>query len=300
MSPSRRHILPADLASRAAGLSLLANFCLMIVKVAVGIATGSIAVLSDGIDSAQDMLAAAIVLASVQIGRRPADEGHPFGHGRAETIAAALQAVMIGAGATFIAYSAAGRLANPPDEIGTSLGFVTMLLAAGVNLIVVRYVSKVARITSSPAIASDARHLWTNVVQAAAVSTGLGLVAVTGEVAFDAILALALALYLFWISGKILTSVAGDILDASLSEEEVEFIHASIRSQADAIAGFHQLRTRRSGQAPHIDFHLLLPSSTTIKSAHLITESIEDQIRSRWPNAEIIIHEEPAGTPLVH
>ena len=294
MSLNAKSILPADLASRAAALSLAANFGLMIIKITVGLITGSIAVLSDGIDSAQDMLAAGIVLASVRIGRRPADPEHTFGHGRAETIAAAIQALMIGVGATYIAFSAVSRLTNPPDQIGTDLGLATMLLAALVNLIGVRYVANAARITRSPAIASDARHLWTNVVQAVAVLTGLGLVALTGEVAFDAILALSLALYLFWTSGRILASAANDILDASLSAEEVRFVEAAILSQGDAISGFHQLRTRRSGQIPHIDFHLLFPSSATITTAHSITESIEAQIRARWPDAEILIHEEPA------
>lgn len=298
MSQYGRHILPVDLASRAAALSLVANFCLMIIKIAVGLITGSIAVLSDGIDSAQDMLAAGIVLASVRIGRRPADAEHPFGHGRAETIAAALQAVMIGAGATYIAFSAVNRLANPPNEIGTDLGLATMLLAALVNLAVVRYVSNAARITRSPAIESDARHLWTNVVQAVAVFTGLALVALTGEKAFDAILGLSLALYLFWTSGRILSSAINDVLDASLSAEEVEFVEAAILSQGDAIDGFHQLRTRRSGQNPHIDFHLILPPAATIISAHSIAERIENQIRTRWPNAEIVIHEEPSEGPF--
>ncbi len=231
MSLNAKSILPADLASRAAALSLAANFGLMIIKITVGLITGSLAVLSDGIDSAQDMLAAGIVLASVRIGRRPADPEHTFGHGRAETIAAAIQALMIGVGATYIAFSAVSRLTNPPDQIGTDLGLATMLLAALVNLIVVRYVANAARITRSPAIASDARHLWTNVVQAVAVLTGLGLVALTGEVAFDAILALSLALYLFWTSGRILASAANDILDASLSAEEVRFVEAAILSQ---------------------------------------------------------------------
>lgn len=294
MSQESKNFLSLDLASRAAALSLLANFCLMIIKIAVGVITGSIAVLSDGIDSAQDMLAAAIVLASVRIGGRPADAGHPFGHERAETIAAAVQAVMIGAGATYIALSAVDRLANSPEEIGTDLGLVTMLFAALVNLAVVRYVSNVARITRSPAIESDARHLWTNVVQAVAVFIGLALVALTGEKAFDAILALSLALYLFWTSAKILLSAASDVLDASLSAEEVRFVEEAIRSQSESITGFHQLRTRRSGQNPHIDFHLLLPSSTTISTAHSVTERIEDIIRTRWPNAEIVIHEEPS------
>ena len=294
MTAVLRRLFPADLAGRAATLSLVANLGLMVLKLSVGVITGSVAVLSDGVDSAQDALAAAIALVSVRFGSRPPDLSHPYGHGRAETVAATLQALFIAVGGAFIIFRAVDRLIDPPSSIGTSLGLVAMAITAGVNLVVGRYATRVARITGSPAIASDARHLWTNVVQAAAVLLGLALVALTGELAFDAIAALALGVYLGWTATAILLAAVGDVLDKSLSEEEVHFVEEAILAERGEIAGYHRLRTRRSGQRRNVDFHLILPPALTVAEAHVITDRIEGRIQSRWPGSAVTIHIEPS------
>jgi cation diffusion facilitator family transporter len=266
----------------------------MVLKLAVGVITGSVAVLSDGIDSAEDAIAASIAFVSVRYGARPPDIEHPYGHGRAETVAAGLQALLIAAGGAFVVYRAIDRFIDPPESIGTNLGLLTMAIAAAANLIVVQYAGRVARITRSPAIASDARHLWTNIVQAAAVLLGLALVAITDEVRFDAAVALMLGAYLLWTAAAIMRSAAGDILDVSLTEDELRFVEEAILAEQDEIAGYHRLRTRRSGQSRHIDFHLILPPALTVAEAHVITDRIEARIRSRWPASRITIHAEPA------
>ena len=289
-----QRLLPADPASRAAALSVYMNVALMLLKVSVGLMAGSVAVLSDGIDSGQDLVAATIALVSVKLGARPADESHPYGHGRAETVAATIQAVLIGGGSVFIVASAGYRLAEPPDEVGYDIGLVAMLIAGAVNVALVQYTSRVARQTNSPAIASEARHLWTNVVQAGAVTLGLLLVAVTGEVAFDAIVALALGVYLLWTAGHILGSAAGDVLDKRLTHEEIEQIHAAI--VAEGVDGYHNLRTRRSGQVRHIDFHVTLPGAMTVDEAHGVSDRIEARIEALWPGSIVTVHVEPIGT----
>jgi cation diffusion facilitator family transporter len=287
-------LLPADPASRAASLSVYMNVALMVLKVSVGIMAGSVAVLSDGIDSGQDLVAATIALISVRIGARPADEGHPYGHGRAETLAATLQAMLIGGGGIFIVIVAVFRLLDPPDSLDYNVGLVAMLIAAAVNVALVQYTSRVARLTNSPAIASEARHLWTNVVQAGAVMLGLTLVAITDEVAFDAIVALALGAYLLWTAGHILLSAVGDVLDKRLTREEIEEIRDAIL--AEEVNGYHLLRTRRSGQVRHIDFHITLPGDMTVEDSHDIAVRIEARIEALWPGSVITIHVEPTGT----
>jgi cation diffusion facilitator family transporter len=265
----------------------------MALKISAGLITGSVAVLSDGIDSAQDVIASAIAFISVRIGAQPADAGHPYGHGRAETMAAGAQALLIGGGGVFILFRSSQRLIDPPDDIGTDLGLAAMLAAAAVNFAVVQYVGRVARQTGSPAIASDARHLWTNIIQAGAVVLGLGLVALTDEVAFDSIVAFALGLYLLWTARSILWSALGDVMDASLTGEEVEQVREAILAEGEAIQGFHELRTRRSGQSRHIDFHLALPASMTIAEAHVIADRIAERITSRWPGSVVTVHTDP-------
>jgi cation diffusion facilitator family transporter len=289
-----QRLLPADPASRAASFSVYMNVALMVLKVSVGIVVGSVAVLSDGIDSGQDLIAAIIALVSVRYGARPADETHPYGHGRVETMAATIQALLIGGGGVFIVANASYRLVNPPDEIGYDIGILAMLVAAAANVVLVQYTSRVARETNSPAIASEARHLWTNVVQAGAVILGLALVAVTDEVAFDAIVALALGLYLLWIAGHILTSAAGDVLDKRLTHEEIGQIRDAIL--AEGVDGYHLLRTRRSGQVRHIDFHITLPGEMTVADSHDVAIKIEARIEALWPGSVVTVHVEPTGT----
>jgi cation diffusion facilitator family transporter len=287
-------ILPSDPARRAASLSVYMNVALMVLKLSVGLIAGSVAVLSDGVDSGQDLIAALIALISLRIGARPADEAHPYGHGRVETMAATLQAILIGGGGVFIVASAVYRLVEPPDAVGYDIGLVAMLIAATANVALVQYTSRVARETNSPAIASEARHLWTNVVQAGAVMLGLALVAVTDEVAFDAIVALALGVYLLWTAGHILSSAIGDVLDKRLSYEEIQEIGDVIL--AEGVEGYHQLRTRRAGQVRQIDVHVTVPGDMTVDNAHAVTDRIEAQIEALWPGTIVTVHVEPIGT----
>lgn len=286
-------LVPADPASRAAAFSVYMNVALMALKIGAGIAAGSVAVLSDGIDSGQDLIAASIAFASVRLGARPPDEGHPYGHGRIETMAATVQSLLIGGGGVFIVAGALYRLAEPPDQIGYDIGLVAMLIAATANVVLVRYTSRVARETNSPAIASEARHLWTNVVQAGAVMLGLVLVGITGEVSFDALVALGLGFYLLWIAGNILWSSIGDVLDKRLTDEEIAEIHEAI--VAERVEGYHLLRTRRSGQTRHIDFHVTVPGEMTVEESHDIAVRIEARIETLWPGSVVTVHVEPIG-----
>jgi cation diffusion facilitator family transporter len=283
-----------DLASRAALLSLVANLALMVLKVSVGLITGSIAVLSDGVDSGQDVLASGIVLVSVRFGRRPPDLAHPYGHGRAETLAASGQAALIMVGAAFIAFQAVHRFLNPPEGIQVSPALIAIAITAAVNLLVIRYVAHAARATRSPALEADLRHLWTNVAQALGVFVALALVEATGEVVFDAAVAAVLGAYLAFTAAAILWSVIADVMDRSLPELELAFIEETILRHPGPVQGFHRLRTRRSGQHRYVDFHLIVPADLRVDQCHEICDEIESALKGRWPTAVVTIHAEPA------
>jgi cation diffusion facilitator family transporter len=293
MNATVRLHMPGDLASRAAVVSFVSNIGLMVLKLSAGLITGSVAVLSDGIDSGQDVFASAVSFASVRFAMRPPDLAHQYGHGRAETLAAMFQSLLIVGGGAYVAYRGVDRLLNPPDSIGADIGLATMAITAVVNLLVVRYVSAIARATSSPAIESDARHLWTNIVQAVAIFTGLVLVLVTGVVALDGVIAVLLAVYLFWTAGHILWESLHDILDVSLDEDDLAYVQSAIMKHRGQIAGFHRLRTRRSGQRPYIDVHVIQPPAMTVGEAAAVVDSIEAEIWARWPGAIVTIQTEP-------
>src|SRR3990170_3501068 len=191
----------SDLALRAAALSFTSNFTLMILKFVVGIMSGSIAVLSDAVDSAEDAVASTSAFISIRLASQPADEEHPYGHGKAESIAAAGQALLIAGGGGFIIAQAVRRLIDRDAEIDTTPGLIALAITAVVNVGVVLYVSRAARLTGSVALKADTRHLWTNVGQAGGVVLALGLVAITDNVIFDPIMALVLAVFLLLAAG---------------------------------------------------------------------------------------------------
>lgn len=283
----------SDLASRAAALSFTSNITLMVMKFVVGIMTGSIAVLSDAIDSAEDAVASTFAFLSIQLASQPADEEHPYGHGKAESIAAAGQALLIAGGGGYIIVRAVLRLLERDAEIDTTPGLIALAVTAAVNVGVALYVGRAARVTGSVALKADTRHLWTNVVQAAGVVLALGLVALTDNAIFDPIMALALAVYLLWTAGEVFTAALAEIMDVRLPEHEQRLIEACLREHQSGVRGYHDLRTRKAGRQRYVDFHLLVDPNETVEAAHGVCDEIEEAICKCLPGAVVTIHLEP-------
>jgi cation diffusion facilitator family transporter len=282
-----------NVGTRAATLSFFSNLFLLILKLVVGLISGSIAVLSDALDSGADMVASAAALFSVSIARRPADREHPYGHGKVETLAAAVEAGVISLGGVFITYQAVQRIIHGGQDIDVGLGLIAMAVAAVQNTLVSRYVGRAAKATESLALASDAKHLQTNVVQALAVFTALVLVRVTGINIFDPIVALMLAAYLWFAAFGLLRNAVAEIMDVRLPEEEERYIRDTILDHHPEVRGFHHLRTRRSGRTRYVELHLLVDPARTIQEVHNLCDHLEADIRDRLPNAIITIHTEP-------
>jgi cation diffusion facilitator family transporter len=282
-----------DVASRAAALSVASNLVLMILKLSVGLMFGSVAVLGDGIDSAEDLFASGLAFFTVRLALQPADESHPYGHGKAESLAALSQAALIGGGAIFIAIAAIRRALADDTEIHVGPSLATMGIAAVVNLGVAAYSMRAARMSGSVAIAADARHLATNVVQALAVATGLVLVGVTGNQIYDPIVALILAAYLLWIAGNILRDALRELVDSALPEEMLDQIRNCLGHESHQMRGYHDLRTRKSGREIQIDVHVLVDPGLTVSEAHRLTEHLESDLKSSIQGAVVTVHVDP-------
>jgi cation diffusion facilitator family transporter len=285
-----------DLASRAAALSFTSNVTLMVLKLAVGIMTGSIAVLGDAIDSAEDSIASVFAFLSIRLASQPPDDEHPYGHGKAESIAALLQGLLIAGGAAYILFVAVSRLIDRDFDIETAPGLIALAITAAVNLGVVAYVGRAARITGSVALHADTRHLWTNVAQAVAVFTALALVAITGNNIFDPIAALVLALYLLWTAAQVLMTATGEIMDVRLPPEEEAQVERCLElSRDDGVRGYHGLRTRKAGRQRYVDVHVLCDPDCSVSQAHDLCERLEREIAASLQGAVVTIHVEPEG-----
>ena len=293
MAAPVRRFFGMDIASRAATLSFGSNVVLMTAKIAVGLAFGSVAVLGDGIDSAQDVFASGLAFVAVRLAMTPADEAHPFGHGKAEGLAAMAQAALITGGAAFIAGTALYRVITGSVEIVVLPSLVMMLITVAVNLGVAAYALRAARISGSVAIASDARHLLTNVVQAAGVIAALVLVAITGNQIFDPIVALMLAAYLLWTAFGIARAALAELFDYALPDDELRIVEAAFSQQRHGVRGYHALRTRKSGREKYIDAHLLVDPRMSVSEAHLRIEEIEYEIVRQLADAVINVHIDP-------
>jgi len=282
-----------SIAVRAASLSLIVTLGLLILKLTLGLISGSIAVLSDALDSGEDLLAAAAVLFSVRIAARPADLEHPYGHGKAEGLSATVSAGVVGLGGGFIIYQALRRLIEGGETIDVNLGLAAMVTSGLLNVVVTAYMRMAARRTDSLALSAEARHLQTNVVQAAAVITGLLLVRFTGAQIFDPLVALALAGYMWWMAFGLIRGALGEIMDVRLPEEDERQIYESILACYPEVRGFHHLRTRRSGRQRYVELHLLVDPARTIQEVHDLSDQIEADIKKRLPGAIVTIHPEP-------
>lgn len=288
-----RRFMQLDIASRAALLSFASNAVLMALKLSVGLASGSIAVLGDGVDSGEDLFASALAFFTVRLALQPADEAHPYGHGKAESLSAMSQAALIGGGAVFITIAAVRRLITHDVEIGVLPSIITMCVAAGVNVVVAAYSMRAARISGSVAVAADARHLVTNVVQALAVIAGLTLVWATGNHVFDPVMALVLAAYLVWIAVGILRTALSELVDSALPDDVLAALHECLAHESHGMRGYHALRTRRSGRETHIDLHALIDPEISVREAHLLIEDLERDIAAISPGAVVTVHLDP-------
>jgi cation diffusion facilitator family transporter len=278
--------------SRAALVSVISNTTLVVVKLIVGLLSGSVSILSEAIHSANDLLASLIAYFSVRISDRPADFDHPFGHGKAESISGLIEATLILFAAAWIVYEAVLRIQHGGEVAHLELGTGVMIFSVIMNTIVAKYLFKISREEDSLALEADAQHLSTDVYTSLGVALGLALVWITGWHIIDPIVAIIVAVLIAGIGWKLVKNAGHHLMDSSLPPTEI----AGISEIVDAdkrVASWHELRTRKSGSQRHIDLHIVLPSDSTLMQAHEIADELEKKIANRFSNAHVVIHVDP-------
>lgn len=279
--------------SGAARLSVVSNTLLVALKLAVGAFTGSVSVLSEAIHSAVDLAAALIAFFSVQAADRPADEQHPFGHGKIENVSALVEAVLIFVAAGYLVYEAVHRLAHPPPVRGLEWAMLVMLISAVANWLISRHLLRVAAATDSPALLADAHHLRVDVYTSAGVLAALALIQLTGLRLLDPLIALGVAALIFRVAWSLTQQAGGSLLDETLPSGEQQRLKHVLESET-RVLGYHRVRARKSGSQRHIDLHLLVDPELSLREAHQLAEKVEDDIRAAFPGAWVISHVEPA------
>ena len=283
----------------AAGLSVASNSVLIALKVAVGAITGSIAILTEAVQSLIDLLASIIALASVRKADEPADVEHPYGHEKLENLAATIEGMLILVGAGVIIYEATHRLVVGAHVDTIGLGIAVMAVSALTNVAISAYLARRAEALDSPALEGDAAHLRTDAYTSLGVLFGLVLVEVTGETAFDSITALVVAVAIVSSGIRIITRSSRVLVDETLPVSEMDRIEAAIRAaRTPEVAGYHRLRARRAGSRRHVDLHVQFRSGTSLERAHEQAHAMRSAIESVLPASEVLIHVEPEESLL--
>ena len=285
--------------SRAAGLSIVSNSVLILLKVAAGVLTGSIALITEAIHSAVDLVASVVAYFSVRKAEEPADEDHLYGHAKVENLAAALEGVLIVLGAAVIIFESVRRLGDPPHLESLGIGIAVIALSVVVNLAVSTWLYRQAHATESPALEGDAAHLRTDALTSMGVLVGLILVQATGVDILDPIVALVVACAIIFSGVRIVTRSSRVLVDEALPADELEQIRQAIASNgAVEIQGFHKLRARRAGSHRYIDLHVQFKSGTTLERAHALSHDLSESIRAHVRGADVLIHLEPEDTSV--
>lgn len=284
---------------RAARLSVFSNSLLVLLKLMVGLSIGSVAVLSEAVHSATDLIAAVLAFFAVRASDAPPDTRHPYGHGKLESVAAVIEAILILAAGGYIIQHSVRALFDATPAQETGWGLAVMGFSALVNTLVARYLMRVAQRTESVALKADAHHLSIDVYTSLGVMSGLALVAMTGRSFFDPLVALLVAGFILKTGWDVLSAAFAPLVDERLPESEVRAVE-TLMDQHPEVLGWHKLRTRQSGSQRHIDVHIQVDDDMTLRDAHRVTEELEDQMRATLPNAHVMIHTEPFEEEMRH
>ncbi|MEY2964969.1 MAG: hypothetical protein RLZZ228_782 [Actinomycetota bacterium] len=299
MSGSHAHSL-----TRWAWLSIGAAVLTIGMKSAAYLLTGSVGLLSDALESVVNLVAAVLALIALTAAAKPADERHHFGHGKAEYLSAGAEGVMIVVAAGLIVYTAIERLINPRPLEELGIGLAVTLAATVINGVVGLLLLRQGRRHRSMTLVADGKHLMTDVYTSIGVIVGVGLVAATGWLPLDSLVALAVGANILWTGFILIRNSGRGLLDHALPGEETDRVLAVLRSFVDRYpAGeleFHGLQTRESGRDRFVSVHVLVPGSWSVSRAHDLVEDVEAAVRDALPDAQVHTHLEPREDPRSH
>ena len=281
----------------AAAVSIVSNSFLILIKVIIGLLTGSVSVVAEAIHSGIDLLAAMITFFSVRAGAKDADEQHPFGHGKIEDFSGMIEALLIFVAAIIIIYKAVMRLLHPVELEKLGLGVIAMLISVVVNIWVSRYLLRIAKKTDSIALEADARHLTTDVLTSAGVMVGVAVVSITHITILDPIVAIAVAVLIILTAYDLTKRSIRDLLDAKLPDEDEAFIRAKLSEHLGEIVDYHALRSRKGGFQRFVDVHVVMPRNMSIEEAHKLCDHFEEEIKNHFGSVTTTIHVEPCDMP---
>jgi cation diffusion facilitator family transporter len=281
-----------------AWLSVVAALATIALKTLAWWLTGSVGLLSDALESFVNLAAALLAVSMLRLAAAPPDEGHQYGHSKAEYFSAGTEGALIVLAAGGIFATALPRLIHPQPLETAVLGLGISAAATAINLAMALILGRAGRRHHSITLEADGKHLMTDVWTSIGVITGVALVFATGWLVLDPLIALAVAAYIIWTGVGLMRRSVSGLLDAAISPDDQGAITKLFDEYSRRYGiSFHALRTRQAGARRFVSFHLLVPDAWTVAQAHQLSEEIEARIRERVPSASVDTHIEPISDP---
>jgi cation diffusion facilitator family transporter len=280
---------------RLAAASVAVALLVLGLKAAAWWLTGSVALFADALESVVNVAAAFAALIAIRLSAKPADANHPYGHAKAEYFSAVLEGALIVIAAFLILHQAweAWQAPRPLDQAPT--GLVVAAVATAINAGWAALLFRRGREARSPALLADARHLLADVVTSGGVLVAVALVALTGALWLDPLMAALTALNILWSGSRLMRESVGGLMDEAVPAERLARIRALVAEHAAGAIEAHDIRTRQSGRFTFVEFHLVVPGDMTVTRAHDICDRIEAALQAELGAATITIHVEPDG-----
>ncbi len=286
---------PMSPTERTAWTSLGVGLSVLALKGAAWWLTGSTALFADMLETVVNVAAASAALAAVRYSAMPADENHPYGHAKVEYFSAVLEGALILVAASMILQEVYQAWFRPraPDQplVGLALSAVATVINGSWATVLRRRGKRLG----SPALVADSHYLMSDVVTSAGVIAGVGLVAATGILWLDPVLAGATAVMILFSGARLLRESVGGLMDEAVRTDELANIRSLVSTQAEGAIEAHDLRTRRAGRITFVEFHLVVPGAMPVAEAHVICDRIEAALKESLGSAVITIHVEPEG-----
>lgn len=285
---------------RAAMVSLIVGIALLTLKFIAYFLTGSSAIFSDALESIVNVLASIFALYSIVTAHQPADQEHPYGHGKVEFLAAGFEGGMIVLAAVIITVQAIYELIHGPSIERTDLGLLLLAVAMIVNGAAGFYLVGSGKRHGSITLESDGKHLLADAVTSLGVIVALAIVRFTGRTIIDPIAALLVAVYITRMGTALLRRSAAGLMDEQdLADDQmirgILDAHIGLGAKAPIVCSYHKLRHRHSGRYHWVDFHLVVPPGWTIDQGHQVASKIEYEIEQALGEGNATAHVEPCG-----
>ena len=273
-------------------VAVIGGIVILLVKLAAYFVSNSVALLSDALESIVNIVASGLMLFSVWLSEKPADDSHNYGHQKIEDISSLLEGVFIIVAALLIINAAAGRLFSGvlPVEIDLAIGI--SMVATALNGGIAWYLAKESKKSGSAAMEGDSKHLLSDVISTAGVWVGLFIVSLTGWSIVDSLLAFIVAILIIRMGAGLVIKSSARLMDSSYKADEAKIQEILLRHKYQFI-DFHELKTRRNGNLVFCELHLSVDGSLSVNDAHDLTDHLENELKQELPNANLTIHVEP-------